>query len=1102
MPKALTVYKASAGSGKTFTLASEYITLVVNNPQDYSRILAVTFTNKATQEMKNRILAQLYGIAHAQDDSDDYFKQVSNKTKLPEQTIRENAAVALSLLTHHYNEFRIQTIDAFFQSVLRNLARELNLTANLHIDLNDEQVEVQAVDQLINDLEEGKEVLAWIRDYIDKNIEDDQGWNVIGQIKDFGKNIFKDFYKEHQKELDECFKKEQFFNHFIADLRKRRETISKQMNGNANKIIMKLRDANVDNATLFSRYLYGYILKRAKGKPTGEDAPGYVSKCIGSPDKWVAKSCPAAERSIIIALATESLCKEMKELEQHRLSNWKEYQSCNLTLRHLSQLRLLHAISETVEDINKDTNRFMLSNTQSLLSMLMQDSDTPFVFEKMGSYIKHIMIDEFQDTSTIQWSNFRKLLDNCMAQESSHNLIVGDVKQSIYRWRQGDWKLLNNIEYDFPASQIAIEPLDTNYRSEENIVQFNNTFFNYAVRQTVNELKEDKIEQAGQLLDAYKEIDQKPCNTDAQGYICIKLFPSKDYRENILNSLTDNVSELLGKGYKQSSIAILVRSKGVIQDITDQFSHAFGTEVNIVSDEAFRLDASLAVNVIICALHLLTHPTDSLTQGKLIKLYQQQVLLSKRSNNELFSDGLQNSMNSYLPAGYTSRFEELLRMSILDLVDEIYTLFHLGELDGQSAYVCTFYDTLNEYLRDHPADIDDFIEEWEKTLSARTIQSDEIDGIRLITIHKSKGLEFDNVLIPFCDWELEKKNSNTIWCSTEGKDKPFSQLPLIPVDFSKASMTGTVFEEDYKEEHLQNTVDNMNLLYVAFTRAGKNLFVSGKRMGKTTLTALKSSPTTSNRSQVIEQILPTLADNLHNSSLEFPKEEGSPITFEYGTFPPLHQHQQENEDTLPASPSPDCSHPNPFTAPIKAHRLRIETFPRAVSFRQSNKSRDFVNGDDTETSDAKRYIKVGNILHQLFSTILTEADIEPRLKELEQEGIIYNDEITSVELREKIGNALRNVQVKEWFSTHWRLFNECTILQYDSSTGEVTEHRPDRVMTDGKEIIVVDFKFGKPRGEYQEQVHRYMRLLAEMGYPQVSGYLWYVMRNHIEKVVL
>ena len=1084
MEQALTVYKASAGSGKTFTLASEYITLVVKNPQDYRSILAVTFTNKATQEMKTRILSQLYGIAHSLPDSEAYYEQVRMKTGFSEQTIRENAAKALSLLTHHYNEFRVQTIDAFFQSVLRNLARELNLTANLRVDLNDEQVEAQAVDELINSLEEGEEVLNWIRDYIDKNIEDDKGWNVISQIKDFGKNIFKDFYKDHKTELDNRFSDESFCNDFITDLRERRTRILNRLNEHAKQMYKKIRDANLDNPNLFNRGANGllsHIIKLTKGTPSNDPTPQYVQSCIDSADKWPASKCPAKERAAIIELASASLCSDLKILNDYRIKDWREYQSCNLTLKHLSQLRLLHAISEAVDEINKDTNRFMLSNTQSLLCTLMKDSDTPFVFEKMGAYLKHIMIDEFQDTSTIQWNNFRKLLDNCMAQVDSHNLIVGDVKQSIYRWRQGDWKLLNNIEHEFTKEQIKIEPLDTNYRSEENIIRFNNAFFKQAVLQTVKELESEGIQGATELVEAYKEIEQKPRKDNGKGCVRIKLFRydsknASDYKQKILNELIENIRQLLDQGYKQKDIAILARSKTVIPDIVDSFQN-IDTNVSLVSDEAFRLDASLAVNVIIEALRLLTHPHDKLTESKLVKLYQQQVIKTGKDINVLFVGENSTELKSFLPSGYIDKFESLSRLSLIDLVDEIYSLFSLDSLEGQSAYVCTFYDTLNEYLRDHPADIDDFIEEWEDTLSSNTIQSDEVDGIRLITIHKSKGLEYDNVLIPFCDWELEKTNGITIWCSGDDKEKPYGELPLIPVDYS-SKMLGTVFEDDYKEEHLQNTVDNMNLLYVAFTRAGKNLFITGKKYKEKTSGK-------SERSHIIQYIIEELAKELPGAIIDDAGDNG-PISFEFGTLSTCEERVEKEKATE-----------NPFELSPKTHKLKIETFPHPVSFRQSNKSHDFIKGEDIDPSDARRYIKVGNVLHQLFSTILTEADIEPRLKELEQAGIIYNDDITSRELQDKISCALSNEKVKNWFSPRWKLFNECTILDYDKETGDVYEHRPDRVMTDGKEMIVVDFKFGKPRDEYHEQVQRYMRLLMRMGYKQVSGYIWYVLRNEI-----
>ncbi|WP_028896384.1 exodeoxyribonuclease V subunit beta [Prevotella sp. HUN102] len=1116
MNKSLTVYKASAGSGKTFTLAVEYISILVKDPENYRKILAVTFTNKATQEMKMRILSQLYGIANGLESSDSYLEKVKEKTGLEEIVIRNNAKAAMSLLIHKYNDFRVQTIDAFFQHVLRNLAHELDLSANLRVDLNDEQVENNAVDQMIEGLEPGQDVLKWIRDYIDKSIEDDLGWNVIGKIKDFGLNIFKDFYKDEKDRLQALFGDEDFFKEYTNMLRKKRNQLQKSMNDIAQKMLRLIRDACVDDSSYFTRWLYDYIVKRSTGRISNEDSPKYVLGCIEKAEKWVSKSCPAAEKDIVVSLASSHLCEMLKELEEARIGSWCEYQSCILTLAHLSQLRLLNAIANQVDELNKDSNRFMLSNTQSLLRKFIVDSDAPFVFEKIGARLKHIMIDEFQDTSTIQWENFRVLLDNCISQAESRNLIVGDIKQSIYRWREGDWKLLNDIDNPdargFHDEVVDVQTLEHNFRSEENIVNFNNVFFEEVINTTVAELENDGIADSELLRKAYADVRQIPNRKDGHGYVRMELLPSsKDgYREAVLETLTNTVEMLLEKGYKQKDIAILVRSKGVIQDIADTFVRRLGSRVSIVSDEAFRLDASLAVNIIIDALHLLTHPDDLLTRGKLAKTYTQKVLKqnitdsdilvnlnkfdeeikAKAEKQELIRLSQENQMrklNQSLPDNFVKNGEKLLGMPIIDLVDELFTLFNLDTLKGQNTYVCTFYDTLNEYLRDHPADIDDFIKEWSSTLSAKTIQSDEIEGIRLITIHKSKGLEFDNVLIPFCDWTLEK--GNIIWCKTEGKEAPFNEIPLVPVDFSKNAMQGTVYEDDYKQEHFQNTIDNMNLLYVAFTRAAKNLFVTGKRMTDKTFKEQQANPGTSNRSQGMELALEAIAARLTGSVLDKPASEKEPIIFEYG--------QLENGTDKAKENSQD----NPFLVDSTNFQVEIKTFPHILGFRQSGKSREFVESDDLEMSDRDRYIKVGNILHQLFSTIYTTDDIPTKLAELEQEGIIYNDEVTTSELRRKIETAIDTPQVRDWFSPKWKIFNECAIIEYNEETETVESRRPDRVMTDGQETIVVDFKFGIPRDEYSEQVRGYMNMLTKMGYRNVKGYLWYVMRNQIDEVL-
>ena len=1112
MEEHLTVYRASAGSGKTFTLAVEYISLLVKDPENYQHILAVTFTNKATQEMKMRILSQLYGIANSLQSSQQYFNKVKEKTNMPDAVIRNNARAALTLLIHRYNNFRILTIDAFFQQVLRNLAHELGQTANLRVDLNNEEITEKAVDQMIESLEKGQPVLQWISTYINNSIEDDNGWNIIGKIKTFGTNIFKDFYKAHEANLKEQLSNADDFKVYETTLRKRRNDIRKTFNSKARSILNEIKNANLDIPSNYRSGLYKYLTDSAIAPLTNKPLKAGVLKANESPQNWTSSKCAKADKQQIQTLAAEVLSAQLSELIAYNNDNWNEFQSIQLTLSHLSELRLLHAIADAVDNLTKDTNRFMLSNTQALLKELIADSDTPFIFERIGARLKHVMIDEFQDTSTIQWQNFQVLLANCMAQELSQNLIVGDIKQSVYRWRQGDWGILNNIEKSFAHQKIRLETLDYNYRSEKRIIDFNNVFWEQCVANTAKEVAQDDAEKAEIVQKAYEDVAQKTHKTTENGFVKISLYPSKSMKEAVLEELIETIKELFNNGYggkNQSKIAILVRSKSNIQDIVNALLQSFGNEINIVSDEAFRLDASLSVNIIVSAMHLLTHPDDVLTRGKLVKLYNQEVLkkpltdtdllvsinesnnidtknIDKKERRKLATEQQMAKLNSQLPPEYVANRELLLGLPIVDLVDKLFMLFGLDQLEGQSSYICTLYDTLNDFLKDHTADIDDFINEWENSLSSKTIQSDEIEGIRIMTIHKSKGLEFDNVIIPFCNWEMEKKG--TLWCETKNKPAPYNKLPLLPIDFSRDKLIGTVFEDDYKEEHFQNIVDNLNLLYVAFTRASKNLFVFGLRQGKTTLDNIAKGTPPGNRSYAIELALKQVSEQLQGSSLSFPDDIGSEIHFEYGTLAPeTHEKEHAVAD-------------NPFLIKPDKHIVSIATYPQAATFKQSNKSIEFVKGEDVDPSDRTRYIKIGNVLHQLFSTIYTTADIPARLNELEQQGIIYNDEITSAQLRTRIEDAITNPQVQEWFSKRWQLYNECTILEYNKDTNEVEEHRPDRVMTDGKEFVVVDFKFGKEREEYKKQVQQYMEILIRMGYKKVSGYLWYVVKNNVVEV--
>ena len=1081
---ALTIYKASAGSGKTFTLSVEYIKLLIKDPQSYRSTLAVTFTNKATEEMKLRILSQLYGIWKLLPDSKSYIDKIKEDLDVTEEYMSERAGIALHNIVHNYSYFRIETIDSFFQSVLRNLARELDLTANLRIELNDYQIERNAVDELINSLDENSELLTWIMEYIRENMDDDKDWNVIGNIKRFGENIFREYYKTNSKKLNERLLKEGFFKQYTSKLRQMRNEAEVEMQNEAAQFFDALNHngIEIDDLNNGKNGPAGYFIKIKKGIYNNTIVTKRLQKVLdeGSESSWVKQKSSKETQDIVRELANSTLTPLVHHAEDVRQKNWYIYGSAVLTLRHLNQLRLLNSIENKVRMMNVEQNRFLLSDTHTLLHSLIRDTDSPFIFEKIGNYLENIMIDEFQDTSTVQWQNFKVLLEECMSHgEQQGNLIVGDVKQSIYRWRSGDWRMLNNIEREFPYlnSMLNVCSLDTNYRSSRRVITFNNAFFKRASELEYADQKSSTPDTSSpeQLKKAYSDVAQKvPSFRDNHGYVSINLLPNEDYRQQALQKTAEAVSLLLDSGANYSDIAILVRSNDIIQLIAEFFANEL-PDVKIVSDEAFRLDSSVSVNIIVNAMLWLTHPDNILAKAYIAKAYQTYVLKkSEQETNKLLATA--EGIDSALPCALIDKRDDLLTMPIFELAEQIYTLFNIGNIKGEDAYLYAFYDALTDFIANNTANIDSFVEEWNDSIAEKTIQASAIDGIRIITIHQSKGLEFEHVVIPFCDWTLEK--GNTIWCTPQVE--PYNELPLIPVDFSASQMKGTIYEFDYNEEHLQNCVDNLNLLYVAFTRAASSLFVIAQR------------GTPSSRSYIVEQAITDI--KLEGSSLDGdPSDKKAELLFSYGELEIVETKAKKKSDNI-------------FTPEVENMNVDMATFSNKVEFKQSNKSRDFVADDDENTDDDDRkqlsYIKTGKILHYLFSTINTTDDIDTSLAQLEMDGLIEESDTNIKRLRDMLHKRFSNRQVADWFSSRWTLFNECTILDYDAATDTVREHRPDRVMKDEKtgEVVIVDFKFGSPRPEYVEQVNRYKALTQNMGYPNVKGYLWFVYSNRIEEV--
>ena len=1053
----LLVYKASAGSGKTFTLAVEYIKLLILNPRAYRQILAVTFTNKATAEMKERILSQLYGIQIGDKDSEAYLNRIKEETGKTELEIREAAGIALGFMLHDYSRFRVETIDSFFQSVMRNLARELELSPNLNIELNNAEVLSDAVDSMIEKLGPTSPVLAWLLDYINERIADDKRWNVSDEVKNFGRNIFDEGYIEKGEGLRQRLRNPDTIKEYRKQLKALETEILEQMKGFYEQFEGELEGhaLTADELKNGSRGIGSYFRKLNNGILSNDIRNATVEKCLDDAKNWATKTSP--RYTDIIDLANSSLIQILEDAEKLRSKNNLLLNSCRLSLQHLNKVQLLANIDEEVRQLNHDNNRFLLSDTNALLHQLVKDGDSSFVFEKIGTNIRNVMIDEFQDTSRMQWGNFKLLLLEGLSQ-GADSLIVGDVKQSIYRWRNGDWGILNGLNDRIEHFPIKVKTLATNRRSETNVIRFNNHIFTAAVDYLNGVYKQQLGKDCDDLQKAYADVVQESPRSMQKGYVkATFLEPDEthDYIEQTLISLGEEVEHLLSSGIRLNDIAILVRKNKSIPRIADYFDKELHNK--IVSDEAFRLDASLAICMMIDALRYLSDENNNIARAQLAIAYQNEVLQKKMDWNTLLLLPIEN----YLPSVFLEKQRELRFMPLYELLEELFSIFEMGHIKEQDAYLFAFFDAVTDYLQSNSSELDSFIRYWDETLCSKTIPSGEVEGIRIFSIHKSKGLEFHTVLLPFCDWKLENETNNQlVWCAPQ--EAPFNDMDILPINYS-TQMAESIYGNDYLQERLQLWVDNLNLLYVAFTRAGKNLIIWSKKGQKGTM------------SELLANTLPVVA-----------LKEGT--DWEEDCY--------EQGELCPSEEEKAKTSTNKLTQKPEKLPVRMESMRHDIEFRQSNRSADFIQGIEEEESD-DRFSNRGRMLHTLFSAIETAEDIDPAFERLIFEGVIGSNE-KAEEIREVAHKAFSSPEIQDWYSGEWTLFNECAIIYKEK--GALQTRRPDRVMMKDGQVVVVDFKFGKENLQYNKQVKGYMQLLTKMGYKNITGYLWYVDEGLIVKV--
>ncbi len=1061
----LVVYKASAGSGKTFTLAVQYIKLLVLTAEgrEYAHILAVTFTNKATAEMKDRILSQLYGIGHSLASSNPYFQALKKAlqeegVQMADDELRRLCRQALSQILHDYNRFRVQTIDAFFQMVLRGMAHELGLTANLQVEISDTEVLSKAVDRIVDRLHEDPQVLEWLYSLVRDRIDNDQRWDVTREVKDFGRAIFNEDYLMRGDRLRLVLSDPQQMRALIKRLDETEQTSVEIVQSLGHR----LEETVSSSGFSYTDFSFGGTLEKFVKKLLDGDLDVEVgSRIRGWIDDPIALVKKADRNNLSLMEVADAVGSLLDEVV-HQLDTLSyNVNSARLARAHLKPLCLLDAIDREVAAINAETSRFNLAKTPILLSRMVGESDAPFIFEKIGAQLHHVMIDEFQDTSRLQWHNFRVLLLESYA-KGGRNLLVGDVKQSIYRWRGGDWRVLGNIEHEMEPKP-HVEPLDVNRRSARQIITFNNEFFDEAVRALDRVSAEDELTlgEPFSFAAAYSDvIQQVPEGKPESGYVSIQMLPSVDYKRRedwepaILDSLKQEIRSLHDQHVPYSQMTILVRKNSEMAPIIQSFAEdeAWEDKPLIVSDEAFLLSASPAVNLLIAALRVLDNPDD------LVSAYY-----LRHAQIPALADGLD-------PA--------LAEMPLYELLEALYRLLDIDTFAHQDAYLFGFFDAVMDFLHNEASDIHSFLSYWDERLSRQAIPAGEVDGIRIISIHKSKGLQFHTVFMPFCTWSMERDRAgDLLWCKP--KAEPYDQLQLLPITPNARTAPRSVFAHDYVESHLLSRLDELNALYVGFTRAKANLYAwavgspEGLQGGNRTVGDL-------------------IADVLPEGAIL-----GEPVT-------QLAAVDDERENRLV-----------PVYEPLD---VKMQSFPVRADFRQSNRSQQFLASlqdttdeiEGSEYSRANQYIELGRLLHSVLQQIATTSDVPRVLDALEHEGVIARYaadgsyvSVPRLQVERWFANGLKDPTVASWFDGSWTLFNECGIIHRDPVSGSAVKHRPDRVMmsADASHIVVVDFKFGHYRTEYDDQVRLYMDLLRQM-HPAatVEGYLWFVYASRIQRV--
>ncbi len=1095
----LRIYKASAGSGKTFRLAIEYLKIALSNDWNYKHILAVTFTNKATTEMKHRVVDELHKLSMGQQTS--YLDVLKEEMNLTDIEISKRAKACLKNILHDYSRFSISTIDSFFQRVIKAFNRELGINTAYQVDLDDAQILDEAVDELLLSIDDDRDLLEWLKQFARDKIQEGGGWNLKGDILKLGRQIYNETFKELNQTLHEKLNDKKFIRDYRSQLQQiifQFESKLKQIGQDGINIIegagftvSDFKYGNSGAANSFYKMIKGDLTVGKRLQSAVEDA----STLYSSPDKKGIEP---------IAHKIHPLLVEGVNFYKNGLS---KYNTAKLIVNQLYTLGILVDLQDMVRKVTREKGVILLSESGTLLKQIIADSETPFVYEKTGVYFHHFMIDEFQDTSGQQWDNFNPLIANSLS-ENNLGMLVGDVKQAIYRWRNGDWNLLaSKVSQAFPANGTTEETLTNNWRSSGEIIRFNNRIFQLVpeiMQKHFNaEMEEDgrELPLNEQIQDIYKESVQKIGKLENKdvGYVRMRFLEKKKTDEEVENLVLDDliaqIKRVQDEGASANEIAVLVRKKDHAKLVADcllaeKAKNDGQYNFNVLSSESLYVKNAPSVIFVLSLLSLLIDPADKLALalanyqyyekikprleeiGKQVQFLQ---FVGKEQLNFDFREPYTPNISSQFEA-YDEEENQLFRFinssffyeilgsrNLQEVIFKLCEIFHLFELKDELAYLQAFIDQVSHFIKNRTTDISAFISWWEDEGQKKTVSvSEKLNAIRIQTIHKAKGLEYSYVFIPFCDWSLDvsAQHAPILWCKPS--EEPFNMLELVPVKYAK-SMGSSSFFKEYFTEKMSNYIDNLNLLYVAFTRAKHAIFTwseYGNKLNSIGDLLKMSVAQDENYSRLgADQLTAKLLDSYceDENVLEIGHLQLAPVEKEKG---------DEKKDVA-----------------LQLNKYKFSDFSNYLKLRKNHENY-FEDGKTTEKS-----INKGKLIHEILAKINTVGDLDKAVNHLVFQGLMTDGE--AGDIKSHLKELITDHEVKSWFDGTYRVVNERNII-----TRSKELKRPDRIMIADDQVIVVDYKSGeKELDKYVGQVRNYMRELKACGYPHVFGYIWYTRNN-------